>query len=307
MQTDRLFIIEPHGRLADWVAAENKYFEDEGLNYFINSEAGYKSTPEFKSTFDATNEIKDDYSGAYEKYKSGDGRKGDKTKRGDISCACHWTVNHAAKTKSGIMYGKAYSMCDSAIMVPKDSNILSPVDLYGFEIAVGYHSGSHYSAIQALEAFIDIKGINLKFLGGPWSRVDSAVSGESQAVNVWGPQLYLLEQLGWRRLLPTTFMMGYIFPEDTNSEDVEKYISALIRAQSDIDQHPEKFKHYYKQEIPARYTNMIDIRLFDVGERVVKQPYTRQMFEDTQKWMHERGLFKDSEIEGIAFEQAVYQ
>ena len=307
MKTNSHFTIEPHGRLADWVAAENKYFEDVGLDYFINSESGYKSTPVFNTNINAKNEIKDDYFGAYEKYKTGDGRKGDKTQRGDISCACHWTVNHAAKTNNGIMYGKAYSICDSAIMVPKDSSILCPMDLKGVDVAVGYHSGSHYSAIQALEPFLDFKDINLKFLGGPWSRVDAAVAEESLAVNVWGPQLYLLEQLGWRRLLPTTFMMAYIFPNDVNREDVEKYVSSLVRAQSDIDQYPEKFKHYYKQEIPSRYLEKIDIRLFDVGERIIQQPYTRQMFEDTQRWMHERGLFGDKEIGSVGYEQAVYQ
>ena len=47
------------------------------------------------------------------------------------------------------MYGNAYSVCDAAIVVPVGSMVVKPDDLAGVEIAVGYHSGSHYSAIQA--------------------------------------------------------------------------------------------------------------------------------------------------------------
>ena len=35
------FIIQPHGRLNDWVAEEMGYFQDEGLDYFLNVDASH--------------------------------------------------------------------------------------------------------------------------------------------------------------------------------------------------------------------------------------------------------------------------
>ena len=211
------FIIQPHGRLNDCVAEENGYFRDEGLDYFLNVDASYKSVPQLAEALEADAPIKDNLFGAFERYAEGHGRKGGREDAGDVSCACHWTVNQSAKLQDGVMYGKAYSVCDASIVVPNNSNVVDPQDLANIEVAVGYHSGSHYSALQALEVFLKPDDIALKFVGTSWSRVDAAVAGKLPAVNVWGPQLYLLEQYGFKRIVSTTFMMGYMFPVDANA------------------------------------------------------------------------------------------
>jgi NitT/TauT family transport system substrate-binding protein len=102
-------------------------------------------------------------------------------------------------------------------------------------------------------------------------------------------------------------MMGYMFPITANSEDVERYMRALIRAQADIDATPEKFKHYFLNELPDRFLKAVDVRQFGAGERVVPQPYTEAMFEQTQKWMHERDLFDVGAQAGVSYETAVYR
>jgi len=299
------FIIQPHGRLNDWVADEKGYFADEGLDYFLNIDASYKTVemlPEAKSKAP----IKDNLHGAFERYAAGGGRKGDAENAGDVSCACHWTVNQSAKLETGIMYGKAYSICEASIVVPDNSEITVPNQLANVEVAVGYHSGSHYSAQQALEVFLDPAEINLKFVGTSWSRVDAALAGQIPALNVWGPQLYLMEQKGFRRILSTTFIMAFMFANDANPDDVGKYMRGLIRAQTDIDSEPEKYKRFFSTEIPDRYVEEVDVRLFGNGERVVPQLYTKEMFERTQNWMHERGLFDVGIDEGIPYKQAVH-
>jgi NitT/TauT family transport system substrate-binding protein len=299
------FIIQPHGRLNDWVAEEKGYFRAEGLDYVLDASAGYKSVPLLaEAASDAP--IKDHPFGAFERYAEGHGRKGGRENAGDVSCACHWAVNQSAKLEDGIMYGKAYSVCDAAILVPGDSTIVAPQDLAGVEVAVGYHSGSHYSALQALEVFLAPQDIALKFVGTSWSRVDAAVARKIDAVNVWGPQLYLLEQKGFRRIVSTNFMMAFMFPADANSEDVERYMRGLIRAQADIDVEPESYKHYFLNEIPERYCGNVDVRRFGTGERVVPQPYTKAIFERTQNWMHQRKLFDVGREAGVSYERAVY-
>ena len=281
-------IIQPHGRLNDWVADEKGYFTEEGLDYALNVEGSSKNTPRLAAA-DFPAPLEDNRFGAFERYAEGHGRKGKGA--GDVSCACHWTVNQAANIEQGAMWDKAYSVCEAAIVVPGDSSAFEPRDLAHTDIAVGYHSGSHYSALQALEVFLPPEDLTLKFVGSSWSRVDAALSRKIPAVNVWGPQLYLLEQHSFRRIVSTTFMMAFMFPRYVEAENVERYMRALIRAQSDIDMEPERYKHYFIEEIPERFRDQVDVRRFGVGERVVPQPYTRAMFEKTQAWMHARKLF----------------
>jgi NitT/TauT family transport system substrate-binding protein len=295
-------IIQPHGRLNDWVAEEKGYFAAEGLTYELNVEGSRKNTPRLAAVDSAT-PLEDNRFGAFERYAEGHGRKGEGA--GDVSCACHWTVNQAAKLEEGVMWGKAYSVCEAAIVVPIDSRISEPGDLARTDIAVGYHSGSHYSALQALEVFLSPEAIALKFVGSSWSRVDAALARKVPAVNVWGPQLYLLEQHGFRRIVSTTFMMAFMFHRDVDSASVERYMQALIRAQADIDVEPEKYKHYFINEIPERFRDKVDVRRFGIGERVVPQPYTQAMFEKTQAWMHARKLFNAASDGGVSYEQSI--
>jgi len=295
-------IIQPHGRLNDWVADEKGYFGDEGLDYELNVEGSRKNTPPL-AALAANESLADNRFGAFERYAEGHGRKGKNA--GDVSCACHWTINQAAKVEEGIMWANAYSVCEAAIVVPGDSDVFQPGDLADKEIAVGYHSGSHFSALQALEVFLHPENIALKFVGTSWSRVDAALAGKVPAVNAWGPQLYLLEQHGFRRIVSTTFMMAFMFPSDADEESVERYMRSLIRAQTDIDFEPERYKHYFINEIPERFRDRVDVRRFGVGERVVPQPYSRAIFDRTQAWLRERKLFGGPSIADASRRQEV--
>ena len=143
------FIIQPHGRLQEWIAHENGYFTDEGLEYEIPS-SDVSQRPKIMN--EQSGKVAEIKSGAYESYVRGGGNKGNKS---DISCACHWAVNQAASQNVGKMWGKAYVVTPGAVMVKADSDIRKPDDLAGREVAVGYHSGSHFTTIQALEAFLD--------------------------------------------------------------------------------------------------------------------------------------------------------
>jgi NitT/TauT family transport system substrate-binding protein len=284
------------------VADEKGYFREQGLDYEFNVEGSRKNTPPLAS-LGLSESLADNRFGAFERYAEGHGRKGKNA--GDVSCACHWTINQAAKIEEGIMWADAYSVCEAAIVVPGDSDAFQAEDLAGKEIAVGYHSGSHFSALQALEVFLTREDIALKFVGTSWSRVDAALARKVPAVNVWGPQLYLLEQHGFRRIVSTTFMMAFMFPPDADEENVERYMRSLIRAQNDIDLEPERYKRYFINEIPERFRDTVDVRRFGVGERVVPQPYTQAIFDKTQAWLRDRKLFDIASDAGVSRQEEV--
>ena len=71
-----------------------------------------------------------------------------------MSCACHWATNAAASERAGQLVTTAYSVAPCAIVVPPESPIRRPEDLAGVPIGVGYHSGSHFATVQALEAVL---------------------------------------------------------------------------------------------------------------------------------------------------------
>lgn len=280
------FVIQPHGRLQEWIAHERGYFRDEGLDYEFKPSISSSS----EKKVDATGKVAELQSGAFESYKAGGGNKGVKS---DISCACHWTVNQAAAQQIGTMWGKSYVVTPGGIMVPPESPITRPEQLAGQEIAVGYHSGSHFTAIQSLEPFLPREQINLKFVGSVWARAQIGIDRDLPATSVWGLTYLLLEQLGFRKVADSTFMIGFMFPQSVDPADVEKYMNGLRRAQLDLDLAPEKFKHFYLNEIPERYRSMVDARRFSPGERIVFLPYTEETFATTQAWLHERGLFEE--------------
>ncbi len=284
------FVIQQHGRLQESIAHELGFFKDEGLDYELSEGSGIRA----KEVDAATGNLKEIRSGAYQSYEQGKGNKG---KKSDISCACHWTVNNAAANHLGTMYGNAYVVTPGGIVVPEDSPIRNPEDLAGKEIAVGYQSGSHYTTIQALEPFVPLDQIKLKFVGLPWQRVDVALDRDLPAASLWGITSLAAEQLGLRKVADCSFMITFMFPEGVDPEDVEKYFRALKRAQMELDLWPEPYKHYYKDMIPPKYRDRLDVRKFAAGERIVFLPYTQQTFERTQNWIHERKIFDERPAE----------
>jgi hypothetical protein len=278
------FTIQPHGRLQEWIAHEKGYFRAEGLDYEFK---GGLSAERKKQT-DAGGQVIDVLSGAFESYREGGGNKGVKS---DISCACHWAVNQASSQGIGTMWGKSYVVTPGGIMVPPGSPIGRPQDLAGQEVAVGYHSGSHFTTLQALEPFLERDQIRLRFVGSSWARVDVGVERDVPATSVWGITYQVLEQLGFRKIVDTTFMIAFMFPDGVAAADVEKYMNGLKRAQMDLDLRPEEYKHFYLNEIPERYRSCVDVRRFSTGERIVFLPYGQEAYLGTQAWIRDRGIF----------------
>ena len=290
------FIVNPHGRLQEWVADEKGYFKQAGLEHYTLASHALITKNSPKKVY-ATAQIEENKNGAYQTYEEG--------RDASISCACHWTVNMAASDKHGKLWGECYSISPCAIVVPGDSAIHTPEDLAGVEIHVGYQSGSHYTTIQALEPFLDTDDIKLKFGGTPADRIDQLLEGLAPAATVFGPQLYMAEQLGFRKILDCTFMISAMIPEGVEIEQVEQYYEALRLAQSDIDLMHQPYVHYYLNELPERHAKLIDVKRFGPGERIVFEPYSQSIYEGTQRWIRERGIFEGASEGAGDYQSAV--
>jgi len=283
------FIIAPHMRLHEWIAIEKGYFDEVGLDHELDNVL----VGQGGKLHDLGDKV-----GAYQTFEEG--------RSCDVSSACHWTVNVAAASGHGKLYADAYSVAPCAIFVAPGSDISKPDDLANVPISVGYQSGSHYSTIQALEQFLSPEQIKLSFADGLlFNRMDLLIEGKVPAASLFSGPYYFMEQLGYKKVLDTSFMMASMVSEGADVEEIRKYFSALKKAQSDIDLRPELYTHYYKNEFPEKYKDKMDTRLFGPGERIVFEPYSREFFESAQSWIGDRKIFETGDLGERDYESSV--
>jgi hypothetical protein len=282
------FVIEPHFRLQEWVAEEKGYFRLEGLDYEFR---------EFIRATGGAHHITVGKSGAFQTIEKG--------RTSNVTCACHWTVNVAASNGYTKLYADAYSVAPAAIFVPADSPVRTPADLAGVPISVGYQSGSHYSTIQALEQYMPADQIRLSFEEGLlFRRMELLIDGKAPAVALFSGPYYFAEQLGFRKVIDNTFMIGAMINGDPDPDDIRKYFRALRRAQRDIDLRPDLYTHYYRNEFPERFHAMMDTRRWGPGERIVFEPYSREAFERSFDWIAKHKIFEPGAMGTGNYEQA---
>ena len=274
------FVIQPHFRLQEWVAEEKGYFAAEGLHYIFREEV---------QASDGKIHDQGAKVGAYQSLEAG--------RSSDVSCACHWTVNVAAARGHGKLYGAAYSVAPAGIFVASGSTVKDPADLAEVPISVGYQSGSHYSSLQALEQYLPRERIALSFNDGMlFKRMELLLEGRVPAAALFSGPYYFAEQLGFRKVIDTTFMIATIVSGDPDPEDLKKYFNALRRAQRDIDLRPERYTHYYKREFPVRYHAAMDTRRWGPGERLVFEPYTEEAYDASRAWIAQHEIFAQGDL-----------
>ncbi len=282
------FIIEPHFRLQEWVADEKSYFIDEGLDYEFR---------ELLRSSDGKIHDKGDKVGAFQSFEEG--------RKASVSCACHWTVNVAASNGHGRMLTDVYSVATAGIFVAPDSPIKTPEDLAGVPISVGYQSGSHYATVQALEQYLKPQDINLRYETGMlFKRMEHLFEGTAPAVHLFNGPYYFAEQLGFRKVIDATFMISTMIHGNPDPEDLRKFFRALRKAQRDIDLRPELYTHYYKNEFPDRFHARMDTRRWGPGERLVFEPYTKEVYEESFEWIAAHGIFPEGGMGNGQYERA---
>jgi ABC-type nitrate/sulfonate/bicarbonate transport system substrate-binding protein len=283
------FAIEAHFRLQEWVAEQKGYFRAEGLDYEFR---------EYIHSTDGAHHETTGKTGAFQSIEAG--------RSSNVTCACHWTVNVAASRGHTKLFADAYSVAPSGIFVPAGSPIRTPADLDGVPISVSFQSGSHYATIQALEPYLRKDQINLAFGDGMlFHRMEAFLDGKAPAATLFNGPYYFAEQLGYRKIIDTTFMIAAMINGSPDPEDVRRYFRALRRAQRDIDVRPELYTHHYAKEFPARFHARMDTRRWGPGERLVFEPYSKEVFDASFRWIATHELFEADAMGSGNYEQSI--
>jgi hypothetical protein len=106
------------------------------------------------------------------------------------------------------------------------------------DISCACHWAVNMASSSALEKVLKPDEIKLGYIDQPQHRLAALLDRRVDASNLFGAPLYLAEQQGCRRILDTTFMIGFLLHPDI--DDVKRYFRALQRAQGDIDLEPER-------------------------------------------------------------------
>ena len=135
--------------------------------------------------------------------------------------------------------------------------------------------------------------------------MEAFLDGAAPAAALFNGPYYFAEQLGFRKVIDSSFMIAAMITGDPDPSDVRKYFQALRRAQRDIDLRPDLYTHYYKKEFPARFQTEMDPRRWGPGERIVFEPYSKEVFEESFQWIAERNIFPEGGMGAGKYDEAV--
>ena len=267
-----------HSRIQEWVAEELGLFEKLGLDYEIAHGDVLTTDASSQSVTAGVQEAS-----AYQDFLL-------KCAETNIASTSHWVVDTAVSAGRGTLWQKAYSVMPAGIYVRPGIKIGSLSDLAGRDIVVGRHSGSHFSAVHALQAFIHPGDIKLKFVAGRGQRLDYFLEQGGDVGSMYGQESYVLEQQGFQKVLDTSFMVNFMVVGTPASGDVEKYFEALRLAQRAIDENQNKYKHYLVRDFPKKFRSLLNTQQCGIGERVVFDSYPRDLFIRSRDWAVEQKI-----------------
>ena len=115
-----------------------------------------------------------------------------------------------------------------AIMVRKDSKVTTPAELRNVPIAVTWHAGTFYAAIEVMEAAgVPFDEIKLEHAN---DRLDALLSGKTEAAALMEPLVSRALEAGCRSIADLRWRGGIVAGDDVDDETAQKLTRALNRA-----------------------------------------------------------------------------
>ena len=278
--------IMPHGRLQEWVAEEKGYFAAEGLEYSFVHRRRLRHPPAAQR----------DDAGRDQDRRLRDLRGGPRRRQRELRLP----LGHQRRRERGTgqLVTTAYSVAPCAIMVPPESPVRRPEDLAGVPVGVGYHSGSHFATLQALEPVLPADQISLTFQGPPNERLDALLDRQVPAGD--GVGRAAVHRRGLRVPQGRRRHVHDRLPGDRADVSHDRRGEVPGRAAARPDGHRPAARAVQALppagrpgEVP-RPGRRAGVRHRASGS--CSCPYTREVFTATQQWTQDRKLFPESRL-----------
>ena len=250
------------------VAVEQGFFAAEGLNveYFEDNPKG------------AAGRVQD----FSERWKESQLQKGAL----EVYPVCEWgAIERVQALGGGKIIGLDTTVRTGALMVRKESKITSAAELANIPIAVTWHAGTFYAAIEVLEAagvpFDEIKLVHAN------DRLDALLSGATEAAALMEPLVSRAPAAGARKIADLRWRGGIVAGHDVDDETAGKLRRALNRAIAWLRENEERSRDQVLRDLPPeqRQGGLMP-------ELVGVNAYQPEEFKEKVDWMMHRGFLE---------------
>ena len=206
----------------------------------------------------------------------------------EVYPVCEWgAIERVQALGGGKIIGLDTTVRTGALMVGKDSKIQSPAELRKVPIAVTWHAGTFYAAIEVLEAasvpFEDITLVHAN------DRLDALLSGKVQAAALMEPLVSRALAAGARMIADLRWRGGIVAGNDVDEETAEKLRRALNRAIAWLRENDDRSREELLRDLaPEQRADGLMPELIGV------KAYRPEEFKEKVDWMLDRGFLKDA-------------
>ena len=266
--------VVPHfSRLHEWIALEEGYFRDEGLEPrmltdVMHSVSGHQG--------DEYGQRPQDLPFVREEKVA--------------NSACEWGTACNAGAGMGRVVPDLYSVGRYAIFVRPGSEIRRLYELRDVPVGIGQMAGSHFTTLKTLGEVLPKEHIKTAHTGGPGQRLVALLNGEVEVANLLDPEIPIAEAEGLRKLAQGEFVITFWVSPTIGRGTLGRFFGALKRAEEALERDPDKYLRLWERNIPPALEGDFDYAAFGRGEKLIFEPYSPEMFEDAMQFAQAWGL-----------------
>lgn len=205
----------------------------------------------------------------------------------EVYPVCEWgAIERVQQLGKGRIIGLDTTARTGSLMVRKDSKIKSVAELRNVPIAVTWHAGTFYAAIETLEAagvpFNEIKLVHAN------DRLDALLSGKAEAAALMEPLVSRAREAGARSLADLRWRGGIVASDDVDEETAGKLTRALNKAVAWLRENDARSRDELLRDVKPemRQSGMMP-------ELLGVHDYKSSEFQEKVDWMAERGFLKE--------------
>ena len=206
----------------------------------------------------------------------------------EVYPVCEWgAIERVQALGKGKIIGLDTTIRTGAIMVRADSKITSVAELRDIPVAVTWHAGTFYAAIEVLEAagvpFAQIKLVHAN------DRLDALLSGETEAAALMEPLVSRAAEAGARKIADLRWRGGIVAGGDVDEETAAKLRRALNRAIDWLRENEQRSREELLRDLkPEQRAGGL------LPELVGVQSYQPAEFQEKVDWMLDRGFLEQA-------------
>jgi ABC-type nitrate/sulfonate/bicarbonate transport system substrate-binding protein len=206
----------------------------------------------------------------------------------EVYPVCEWgAIERVQSLGKGKIIGLDTTVRTGAIMVRKDSGIEKPADLRNVPIAVTWHAGTFYAAIEVLEAAgVPFDAIKLVHAN---DRLDALLSGQTEAAALMEPLVSRAREAGCRQIADLRWRGGIVAGDDVDDETAGKLMRALNRAVAWLAENESRSREELLRDLKPelRKSGLLP-------ELTGVQSYQPAEFQEKVDWMMDRGFLNEA-------------